>query len=34
MFMYANSVQNKVNVNWKEKELTPINVRENNLVSR
>ena len=34
MFMCANSGQNKLNVNEKEKKLAPIYIREKNLVSR
>ena len=32
--MYTSSRPNKLNVNKKEKKLTPIYIRENNLVSR
>ena len=34
VFMYANSGQNKLHVNQKEKKLTPTDIREKNLVSR
>ena len=34
MFMYANSGQNKLNVYEKEKKLTPLYIREKNLVSK